>query len=168
MANVGNLVSTARAAAGLTQARLAARAGTSQAAIARYESNMVSPAVATLERILRAAGTTLQLSSTSAVPANLSGDRAVCLRRHRKEVLRVAREVGASNVRLFGSVARGDDTEHSDIDLLVDFDSSSGLLPILHLGEQLSALLGYKVDVAPADMLRDDVATSAHAEAIPL
>jgi uncharacterized protein len=166
--NVGNVICAARAAAGLTQAQLAARAGTSQAAIARYERNTVSPAVATLERILRAAGTTLKLSSASAVSADLSGDRATCLRRHRKEVLRLARQVGAHNVRLFGSVARGDATDDSDIDLLVDYDSSAGLLPILHLGEQLSALLGYKVDVAPSDMLRDDVAASAHAQAVPL
>jgi uncharacterized protein len=168
MGNVGRLVSAARSAAGLTQAELAARAGTSQAAIARYENNTVSPAVATLERIMRAAGSTLELSTTSAPQANLSGVRAACLRRHRKEVLRLVRHVGARNVRLFGSVARGDSTGDSDIDLLVDFDSTAGLLPILHLSEQLSVLLGYKVDVAPADMLRDDVAASAHAEAVPL
>lgn len=92
----------------------------------------------------------------------------MCLRRHRKAVLRLARQVGARNVRLFRSVARGDATEDSDIDLLVDFDSAAGLLPILHLGEQLSVLLGYNVDVAPADMLRDDVAASALAQAVPL
>ena len=168
MNNIGNVIAVARAAAGLTQADLAARAGTSQAAIARYETNAVSPAVSTLDRILRATGTTLHLSSVPAEPANLSGAQATCLRRHRKDVIRLARQAGARNVRIFGSVARGHATAESDIDLLVDFDSSAGLLPILHLREQLSALLGYEVDIVPADMLRDEFAASAHAQAVSL
>lgn len=144
------------------------RAGTSQAAIARYERNTVSPTVSTLERIMRAAGLELQLSSGPAIPSNLSTAQAACLRRHRRDVKRLARRAGAANVRVFGSVARGAAGLDSDIDLLVDFDSSSGLLPILHLRQSLSEFLGYEVDVTSLDMLREDVAASALAQAVPL
>jgi predicted nucleotidyltransferase/DNA-binding XRE family transcriptional regulator len=168
--NAGQLIAETRARAGLTQAALARSASTSQAAIARYESGVVSPSMVTLERVLRAAGATLHLSSEPAPRADLSSTQAQALRLHRKEVLAKLRAVGASNVRVFGSVARGLDVRpDSDIDLLVDFDTSTaGLLPILRVGEQLTSLLGYKVDVAPADVLRDDVARSAFEEAVPL
>jgi predicted nucleotidyltransferase len=49
------------------------------------------------------------------------------LARHRDEVLEIAHAYGASNVRVFGSTARGDDTADSDIDLLVDLAPSVGL-----------------------------------------
>jgi len=71
-------------------------------------------------------------------------------------------------VRLFGSVARGDDDESSDIDLLVDFDIARGLLPIVELSTKLTALLGEQVDVAPVAMLHPRVAANALAEAVPL
>lgn len=61
--DIGTLIAEERHRAGLTQVQLAARSETSQAAIARYESNTVSPAVATLERVLRATGAALRVSS---------------------------------------------------------------------------------------------------------
>ena len=166
--DIGTLISEARHRAGLTQARLAARSGTSQAAIARYENNTVSPAVATLERVMRAAGAALHVSSEPAAPSDLTSDQAIRLRHHRRDVIKLARRAGATNLRLFGSVSRGEARLDSDIDLLVDFDSSAGLLPILRLREELSDLLGYDVDIAPSDMLRDDVAVSVLAEAVAL
>jgi hypothetical protein len=75
---------------------------------------------------------------------------------------------GASNVRLFGSVARGEDREDSDIDFLVDFDLSGGLLPILRLNEELSELLGDRVEVAPVGVLKQEVLDHALEEAVPL
>jgi uncharacterized protein len=169
MGSTGELIIEARKAAGLTQTELARRAGTSQAAIARYETCVASPAVATLERVLRAAGRHLQLSAVPAEPADLSTPQAACLRRHRKEVLELAHEFGARNVRIFGSVARGEAGPDSDIDLLVDLNTGAeGLLPVLRLNEALGQLLGFKVDVAPEDLLRPEVAVSAHAEAMAL
>lgn len=50
-------------------------------------------------------------------------------------------------VRLFGSVARGDEHAASDIDLLVDFAPDSSLFDLLHLSEELEELLGHRVDV---------------------
>lgn len=83
-------------------------------------------------------------------------------------MITLSRRAGATNLRLFDSVSRGEARPDSDIDLVVDFDSSAGLLPILRLREELSELLGYNVDIVPADMLRDDVAVSALAEAVAL
>lgn len=63
MPDPATLVREARRAAGLTQAQLAARAATTQSAIARLESGRTSPTVATLDRVLRAAGRQLELST---------------------------------------------------------------------------------------------------------
>jgi predicted nucleotidyltransferase/DNA-binding XRE family transcriptional regulator len=162
------LIAEVRASAGLTQIELAQRAGTSQAAVARYESRKVSPSTSTLIRLLRAAGLELEVRIRKSHLSNLSGDRAKKLRQLRGEIISHMREHGASNPRIFGSVARGDDDKNSDIDLLVDFDISQGLVPIARLSHELSILLGEKVDVAPVKMLRPSVAKSALAEAVPL
>ena len=81
--DAATLLRSARTHAGLTQRSLAARAATSQAAVAAIESGRKQPSVATLERLLRAAGTEL-------VPAD--PDRAALLRRARRleEVLALA------------------------------------------------------------------------------
>lgn len=168
MSTAATLIRSARASAGLTQAQLGARAGTSQAAIARYESGAASPSVVTLERILSAAGRTLTLGTRRKTSTDLATMQARTLRRHRKDVLEAARRFGASNVRLFGSVARGDARPDSDIDLLVDFDVSDGLVPLISLASELEALLGFAVDVTPSSLLKPRVAASALAEAVTL
>jgi len=58
-------------------------------------------------------------------------------------------------VRVFGSVARGEASQSSDIDLLVDFESGSSLFDLLHLTEELEQLLGHPVDVVSAGGLRE-------------
>lgn len=75
---------------------------------------------------------------------------------------------GATNPRLFGSVARGDAEEDSDLDLLVDLTSGDGneLLRVAGLAEELSELLGVRVDVVAATLLRDEVSTTALADAV--
>ncbi len=168
MADPGGLIREARTQAGLTQHELARRAGTSQAAVARYEHGSVSPSVSTLERLLQAAGRRLELTAGAGAPTDLSGERAALLRRHRMDIIRLGREVGVSNVRVFGSVARGDDDASSDIDLLVDFDVSAGLMPIVRLTRELERLLGQRVDVAPQELLKPRVRARALAEAVPL
>lgn len=90
----------------------------------------------------------------------------------RDEILALIARDGGSNVRVFGSVARGDDDDESDIDLLVDFPPSSSnaasLMTALGLTEELSELLGSKVDVAAESMLKPEVRRSAVREATPL
>mgnify|MGYP000402404070 CR=1 FL=1 len=69
------------------------------------------------------------------------------LRARRAEILHLAAKYGASNVRVFGSVARGDATTSSDIDLLVDFKASASLYEVSGLRQALSELLHQEVDV---------------------
>lgn len=85
------------------------------------------------------------------------------------DIWRLAKGVGAGNVRVFGSVARGDDRPDSDVDLLVDFDVRAlGALPLIRLRRELGELLGERVDVATLELLRPEVAECAVSEAVPL
>jgi len=69
------------------------------------------------------------------------------LQQKRPEILRIATSHGARNVRLFGSIARGEDRPESDIDLLVEMDSDRSLLDLVGLGQDLEEFLARKVDV---------------------
>jgi predicted nucleotidyltransferase len=69
------------------------------------------------------------------------------LRVRRQEILRVAAGRGARNVRVFGSVARGDATAASDVDLLVDFEPKRNVLDLSELILDLQDLLCRRVDV---------------------
>ncbi len=83
-------------------------------------------------------------------------------------VTEVLGRYAASNPRLFGSVARGEAREDSDLDLLVDLVPGAGnaLLRVAGLAEELSDLLGVRVDVVAAALLRDEVSTTALADAV--
>ena len=69
------------------------------------------------------------------------------LEEKRDEILQIAARHGASNVRVFGSAARGEADEGSDVDLLVDFEPGRSLLDHAALVVDLEELLGRKVDV---------------------
>jgi uncharacterized protein len=89
------------------------------------------------------------------------------LRKRRADILRAAAAHGASNVRVFGSVARGTATPASDIDLLVDFEAGRTLLDQVRLRREIQQLLNHPVDVVSAGGLtdRDD---DIRAGALPL
>jgi uncharacterized protein len=76
------------------------------------------------------------------------------LRERRGELLAAAARRGASNLRVFGSVARGDDLAGSDVDFLVDFEASRSLVDVAGLILDLQAILGVPVDVVEASTLR--------------
>lgn len=80
----------------------------------------------------------------------------------------VLNRYGATNPRLFGSVARGEATDGSDLDLLVDLFPGAGneLLRVAGLTEELSELVGRRVDVVTATLLRDEVSATALADAV--
>jgi hypothetical protein len=73
---------------------------------------------------------------------------------------------GAHNARVFGSVARAEDTDNSDIDMLVDLDDTVGLVTLARLTRELAELLGTQVDVVPASTLKLGVCDRVLAEAI--
>lgn len=76
------------------------------------------------------------------------------LKNKRAEILRVAEQHGAHNIRIFGSVARGDARPDSDLDLLVDLDPGRSLLDLGGLLMDLESLLGCSVDVVTEPGLR--------------
>ncbi|MEI7768327.1 MAG: nucleotidyltransferase family protein, partial [Phycisphaerae bacterium] len=76
------------------------------------------------------------------------------IRRHRAAIVALAQRYGAHDVRIFGSVARGDTTESSDLDLLVRFDPERSLFDHGGLLMDLQDLLGVKVDVIDEEGMR--------------
>lgn len=82
--------------------------------------------------------------------------------------MKLAASYGASNVRVFGSLARGEARAESDIDLLVDLAPQQTLLQLSAFRQELEALVGEKVDLAVSSDLRPEVRQAVLAEAIPL
>jgi uncharacterized protein len=69
------------------------------------------------------------------------------LKEKRMEIIRIAERHGARNIRVFGSAARQEATDDSDVDLLVDMDRGKSYLDLVALWQDLEELLGRKVDV---------------------
>ena len=94
------------------------------------------------------------------------------LQRERARILELLARYGAHDVRVFGSVARGEDVGRSDIDLLIELpgtESPGGeLLTVLGFSEELSELLGVRVDVVTLRTLRSEIRNLALAEAVAL
>lgn len=86
----------------------------------------------------------------------------------RDDILRLAARRGARNVRVFGSVARGENDPQSDIDFLVDLEPGRSLLDLGGLQRDLAALLSSKVDVVSSRGLRDRVRQSVLRDAVSL
>lgn len=161
------LIKEARARAGFTQSQLAHAAGTSQPTLAAYESGAKSPSVRTLDRLVRAAGVTLDVSLASAPAAR--GELLADLRVHAREIRVAAQTRLIRNVRVFGSAARGEESAASDVDLLVDFDAERhGLLPLIGFASDVRAIMGRPVDATTVQLLRDEVRQEALKEAVPL
>ena len=90
------------------------------------------------------------------------------LREKREEILRLAAKHGALNVRVFGSAARGEADDRSDIDLLVDLEPDRSLLDLGGLWADLNAMLPVEIDVVTEKGLRDSIRQRVLKEAIPL
>jgi predicted nucleotidyltransferase/DNA-binding XRE family transcriptional regulator len=171
---ISQILQKARREAKLTQSELATRAGTSQPAVARYEAETAIPTIPTLERLLAACGQQLQISasrSASAPPSSIRGrteEHAALLRSKRKRLLAAAQRRGVRNVRVFGSVARGDARPDSDIDLLVEFGPGRSLLDIAGFRNDARKILNRDVDVATPEILREEFRDDVLAEAVLL
>lgn len=166
-----SLIRQARTSAGLSQSELARRAGIAQPVVSAYERGHRAPGIAMLSKLLEAAGHRLEIAATRApeapggLPDTPLGRR---LRHRRRAVLAACARRGASNVRVFGSVARGEDTDSSDIDLLVDLNEGVGIVGLIGLERELSELLGVDVDVVPAASLKHRLRGGSARDAIPL
>jgi len=90
------------------------------------------------------------------------------LKAKREEILKVCAKYGAHNVRVFGSVARGEADEQSDIDLIVDFEPGRSLLDHAGLWLELQELLGVKVDVVSSGGIKPRICERVLQEAIAL
>lgn len=90
------------------------------------------------------------------------------LQTNRDAILQAARKHGAYNVRIFGSVARGEARPDSDIDFLINLEPGRSLLDRAALILELEALLGCKVDVANERGLRQRIRHRVLQEAVPL
>lgn len=90
------------------------------------------------------------------------------LEAHRYEIKRIVASHHCRSVAVFGSVARGDETPLSDIDLLVELEPGTRPFAILALGADLEEALGVKVDVGTRESLRARLRAEVLAEAIPL
>ncbi|MDU0345397.1 helix-turn-helix domain-containing protein [Microbacterium sp. KSW2-29] len=141
-----------RRAAGVSQAELARAAEVPQPNISAYENGRRQPSPEVLERIRRALAGTLR-------------DR---LFRHRDEIHRLVVQYHATDPRVFGSVARDQATESSDVDLLVDFTADAGLLDEIGLRLALADLLQAEVDVVASDTLRGELRDRILREAVPV
>lgn len=90
------------------------------------------------------------------------------LRSRREEILSLAEKHGAHNVRVFGSVIRGENTPESDIDFLVAIDDDRSLLDHIALVRELEELLNCKVDVVSEDGLHKLIRNRVLSEGIAL
>lgn len=139
----------ARTNTGFSQSDVAARAGTTQSAIARYETGAVTPNPETFARIMAAIGYT---------PSQ-------ALRLHHERVVEVVTRYDVSDLQVFGSTARHEDTCLSDLDLVATFGPHVSFVGITSFQEDLESVLGVPVDVISAGGLRPERLT-AHREII--
>lgn len=158
--NAGGLIRESRRRAGMTQVALAEAAGMTQPVVSAYEAGRRQPTLPTLLHLLRAAGFDLDGDLVEAPrPVGV-------LARNRRQILAEAGRHGAERVRVFGSIARGEATDDSDVDLLVRFRPDVTLLGVVRLQVALADLLGVPVDVVSEDGLGKDDPIAA--EAVPL
>jgi uncharacterized protein len=145
-------IQQAREAAGLSQSELAALSGVAQPNISAYESGTRRPSDQMVRRLISAA----------------RPRPSVILAAHRMEVLDLARANKAENVRVFGSIAQGEDTADSDIDLLVRFRDGASLLDQSSLLLELEELLGTRVDLVSEGALQAERDNEILLRAVPL
>jgi len=147
-ATAGGLLRQARKRAGMSQAELATRAGVTQSVISAYESGQRQPSIPALARLIEATGFELSLGIQRQAGRlrRLSGPVGRRVRRHRRELIAAAAAHGIQHLRVFGSVARGEDRPDSDVDLLADLPPGLSLLGLGRAAADLEGILGTRVD----------------------
>lgn len=141
---------TARARAELVRAvRKASAQGMTQSQIARR----IGRSQPEVSRLLRFHGTS---------------PLARRLRRNAHQIRELVAEAGGARVRVFGSVAAGEDQPGSDVDLLFEMNKPLSLLQLGRLEQRVADLLGASVDLVPESALRPDLRERVYAEAVSL
>ncbi len=146
------------------------RAGVTQSVISAYESGHRQPSLPTLGALIEAAGHEL-VTGLRRQPRRLSrltGPVGRQVRRRRHDLVAAAATHGASGLRVFGSVARGQDRPDSDVDLLADLPPGMSLFGLARLQADLEAILGAPVDLVSAADLKPDVGRRADQDLVPL
>ena len=90
------------------------------------------------------------------------------VRKNKDRIIQIAACRGASHIRIFGSVARGEERAYSDLDLLVEFEPGRSLVDHVGLIQDLREYLGYDVDVVTEKGLNRHIRDKIMQEAIPL
>lgn len=149
---------------------LAARAGVTQSVISAYESGHRQPALAALAALVEAADYELVVDVRRQPRrlGRLSGPAGRLVRRKRRDLVTAAAAHGVTNLRVFGSVARGQDRPDSDVDLLADLPAGMGLLGLGRVQAELEAIIGARVDLVPADDLKPEIRARAHQDLVAL
>lgn len=98
----------------------------------------------------------------------LSGPTGRRVADHRGELLDLLRRHGVTNPEIFGSAARGDDHEGSDVDILVDFPPGTSIIDIVGIQHEAEGLLGVPVDLVPRSGLKERVRSRAAKDLLPL
>jgi predicted nucleotidyltransferase/DNA-binding XRE family transcriptional regulator len=168
--SAGTLLRQARKQSRLSQVELATRAGVRQSVISAYESGRRQPSIPALVRLIEAAGfeLTLELRRQPSRLRRLSGPVGRRVRRHRRDIIAAAAAHGVRNLRVFGSVARGEDRADSDVDLLADLPPGLSLFGLGRVESDLEAILGTRVDLIPATDLKPVVRERVKRELIAL
>jgi predicted nucleotidyltransferase len=90
------------------------------------------------------------------------------LEKHRAEIRRIVSENRSSNPRVFGSVLRGEDTEGSDLDLLIEPMAGTSLMDLASIEEKLETLMGIRVEVLTPGFLPEGFRNRVLNEASPV
>jgi len=141
-----------------------------QSVIAAYESGAREPSLPTLAALVEATGIALTIDLGPALPGSgrVTGPLGHRLLRHRAAILALAASHGATNLRVFGSVARGEERADSDVDLLVDLPPGAGLFALARLKIDLETLLSARVDLVPSEGLKPRVRANIDKDLVPL
>lgn len=159
----------ARTRAGLSQAALATRSGVSQSVISVYEAGRRQPSLPMLTNLVEAAGCDLELRlRPRAARERLRGPLGRRVLKHRAQLVETAERHGVRVLGVFGSVARGEETTASDVDLLVAVPRGMGLIGLGRVEKELSDLLSSRVDLVPADALKPGVRRNVLADLVVL
>jgi len=154
----------------LSQVELAARAAVTQSVVSAYESGHRQPSIPALGRLIEATGyeLTLGLQELPRRLRRLSGPVGRRVRRYRHDLVAAAAAHGVRNLRVFGSVARGEDRQDSDVDLIADLPPGLSLFGLARVESDLEAILGSRVDLIPAAGLKASVRERAERDLIAL